>query len=95
MALPTGGSWASSPDEDDAAAGGLQAELKEVGEEVALPKSGACCAGLPESAVASDHGRLIHDEDRALSGVGGDAGGGAAVRGGLAEVDAAVDGARL
>ena len=56
-------------DEDDAAAGGLQAEFEEVGEEVAVAEPCAGGAGLPKAAVAPDHGGLVHDEDRALAGV--------------------------
>ena len=93
--LPTGRKLGVVADEDDAAAGGLEAELKEVGEEVAVAEPCACCAGLPEAAVAADHGGLIHDEDRAFAGVGRNAGRCAAVGGGFAEVDAAVDGAGL
>ena len=69
--------------------------MKEVGEQVALAETGACCSCLTESAVASNHRSFIHDEDRAFSGIGCDAGGGSAVGSGLAEVNAAVDGARL
>ena len=69
--------------------------MKEVGEQVALAETGACCSCLTESAVASNHRSFIHDEDRAFSGIGCDAGGGPAVGSGLAEVNAAVDGARL
>ena len=82
-------------DEDDAAARRLQAELEEVGEEVAVMEAGARGTGLAEAAVAPDHGGLVDDEDRTLSGVGGDGGRGAAVGGGLSEVNAPVDGARL
>ena len=82
-------------DEDDAAARGLEAELEEVGEEVAVAEAGPCGAGLAEAAVAPDHGGLVDDEDSTLSRVGGDGGGSAAVGCGFAEVDARVDGARL
>ena len=82
-------------DEDDAAARGLQAELEEVGEEVAVMEAGARGTGLAKAAVASDHGGFVDDEDCALAGVGGDGGRRAAVGGGLSEVDAPVDGARL
>ena len=82
-------------DEDDAATGGLEAEFEEVRKEVAVPEASAGGARLAEAAVAPDHGGLVDDEDRALSLVGGDACGGAAVGRGLAEVNAPVDGARL
>ena len=82
-------------DEDDAATGGLEAEFEEVRKEVAVPEAGAGGARLAEAAVTPDHGGLVHDEDRTLSGVGGDARGGATVGRGLAEVNAPVDGARL
>ena len=82
-------------DEDDAAARRLQAELEEVGEEVAVMEAGARGTGLAEAAVAPNHGRLVDDEDRTFSGVGGDVGRSAAVWGGLSEVNAPVDGTRL
>ena len=81
--------------QDDPAAGGLQTEREKVGEEVSVVKSCPSSTGLPKSAVAPDHGRFVHNEDRTFSCVGRDAGRGAAISGGLAEVNAAVNGARL
>ena len=81
--------------QDDPAARGLQTEREKVGQEVSVMKSCPSSTGLPKSAVASDHGRLIHDKNRALSCVGGNAGRSATISGGLSEVDAAVNGARL
>ena len=81
--------------QDDPAAGGLQAELKKVREEVALPEPSTCCAGLPKTTVAANHGGLIHDEDGSLAGIGRNTRRCPAIWGGFAEIDAPVDGAGL
>ena len=60
-----------------------------------MSKAGSSRPCLSESAVAPDHGGLIHDEDRAFSGERGECGGCSAVWCGFAQVNAAVNGTRL